>query len=69
MAKFEVRITSPSGDEVYDDDTERMGVNQFCELLVHDSAQAEPVYPLGSEIVLKDLTKEKVLLRYVVGYG
>ena len=45
-----------------------MGINQFCELLAYDSTQAKPAYPRGSEIVLMDLEKDKVLLRYVIGY-
>lgn len=68
MARFQISITGPNGKEVYNEETERMGVSQFCELLAHDSTRAEPAYPLGSEIVLTDLRNGKVLLRYVVGY-
>ena len=68
MPNFEVRVICTKGDEHYTDDTERMAVLTFCEVMEQDATLNKPHFPVGTEIVLNDLERRKTLLRYVVGY-
>ena len=68
MPRFEVRVICSIGDHHYTDDTERMAVTRFCEVLADDATRNKPCFPVGTEIVLNDLERRAALLRYVVGY-
>ena len=68
MGQYETRIAGPGIKETLPDDTERAAVNQFCEVLAHDTAEATPRYPKGTVLECRNLETDSILLRYVVGY-
>lgn len=68
MGRYETRIAGQGIDEKHSDDTERMAVNRFAELLAYDTAEGTPRYPAGVVIECQNVEAEKVLIRYVVGY-
>lgn len=68
MSRFEIRVTCTEGDELHPEDTERMAITKFCEVLSDDATKLNSDFPVGTEVVLNDLENRRELLRYVVGY-
>ena len=68
MGQYKTRIAGPGIKETLPDDTERTAVNQFAELLAHDTTERTPIYPKGTILECRNAETDSVLTRYVVGY-